>query len=341
METTRRPTMPDVARLAGVSLKTVSRVVNGAPHVRPETEERVRAAVASLGFRPNQIASSLRSGQTSASIGLVIEDLANPFYSTIARAVEAVAAPRFMVVAASSEENPEREVELVASLCTRRVDGLLIVPAGGDHRYLASELEMGTPMVFLDRPPVGVKVDAVVLDNRRGATNAAAHLAERGHTRIALVADSTSIYTMNERLRGYRAGLRGAGLPDDPSLIRLDCHRPAEAEAATDDLLDAPRPPTAIFAANNRSTMGVLRSVWRRGADVEVVGFDDFELADLMPVPFTVVAHDPAAMGRTAAELLLRRIDGEEGAAERIVLPTTLVARGTDVRSSLSVPTRR
>jgi LacI family transcriptional regulator len=329
---TRRPTMPDVARAAGVSVKTVSRVINDEPNVSPTTHERVVAAIGALGFRRNDVARNLRSGTTSSSVGLVIGDLANPFYGSIAQAIQAVAAPRqFMVVVGSSEEGPGREQELVAALLRRRVDGLLITPTGSDQRYLVTEMEMGTPMVFLDRPPVGCRADCVVVDNRRGAKDAVAHLAAQGHRTIAVVGDSLAIPTARERMRGYHEALAVAGLPEDPTLVVLGPHTPAQAEAATDALLERDDPPTAFFTTNNRMTLGVLRSLWRRGHAADVAGFDDFELADLLPIPFMVVAHDPAEMGRRGAELLFARIDAGGGAPakpRRVVLPTTLVPRG-------------
>jgi LacI family transcriptional regulator len=324
--------MPDVARLAGVSVKTVSRVINDEPNVSTATQEKVRAVISDLGFRRNDVARNLRSGTTSSSIGLVIGDLANPFYGAIAQAIEAVAAPRqFMVVVGSSEEGPEREQEVVAALCRRRVDGLLITPTGDDQRYLVSEIEMGTPMVFLDRPPVGAKADSVVIDNRRGAREAVAHLIGRGHRRIGVVGDSFAISTTKERLRGYDDALAAAGIDKDPAIVILGPHDPAQAEAATDALFDQGTPPTAFFTTNNRTTVGVLRALWRRGHEADVAGFDDFELADLLPMPFVVVAHDPAEMGRQGAELLFSRLDAGGSPKlkpRRVVLPTTLVARG-------------
>src|SRR5690349_12190969 len=163
------PTMRDVAREAQVSLKTVSRVVNGEPGVRPDTAERVRAAVERLGFRPNALASALRR-QRSGTIGLVIEDVSNPFYSAITRAVEEDARQRgLLVMAGSSDEDAARERQLVLALCDRRVDGLLVVPASRDHRYLLGELQAGMPAVFMDRPAGGIDVDCVLIDNIGGA----------------------------------------------------------------------------------------------------------------------------------------------------------------------------
>ena len=332
--------MPDVARVAGVSIKTVSRVINNEPAVRSETAERVLAAVAELGFRRNDVARNLRSGRATSSIGLVIGDLGNPFYSSIARVVEEVARGHgSLLVTGSSEENPEREQELVRSLLERRVDGLIVVPTPGDHRFLRAEIDLGTPVVFLDRAARGARADTVLLDNEGGARAAAAHLLDRGHKQVAVLADSLSIPTIAERVAGCRAELeeRGTGLPD--ALLALDVHTPAAASEALGRLLDARSAPTAVFAANNRITVGVIEEVHRRGATLDVVGFDDFELSHLVPVPLHVVAYDVHALGRRAAELLFERIGGHTGRARKVVLPTTLVARGTATEARAATAT--
>src|SRR4051794_29360646 len=216
--------MRHVAERAGVSLKTVSRVINEEGSVAPQTAERVTAAIAELGFRRNDLARSLRQGSTSATLGLVIEDLANPFYSAVAQAVENVARPRgYMLIPGSCEEAPERERELILALLRRRVDALLLVPAGTerDQAWLANELGDETPVVFVDRPPHGIDADAVLVDNAGGAQTAVAHLVAHGHRRIACVADVPKLYTAAERIAGYRAALDAAGLPQDAELLRL------------------------------------------------------------------------------------------------------------------------
>jgi LacI family transcriptional regulator len=325
-----RPTMTDVARAARVSLKTVSRVVNREPGVAQGTAERVEEAIADLGFRRNDLARALRQGQVSRTLGLVIEDVANPFYSAIARGVEEVTRARgLLVIAGSSDEDPERERTLVRLLCERRVDGLVVVPAGNDHAYLLPELRLGTPIVFLDRPPGNVDADAILLDNVGGARAAVLHLLERGHRRIAMIADAPRIFTAVERLRGYREALAEHGLPVDGSLVRLGPHDVSGAEAAARDLLGGPDPPTAIFAGNNRMTLGVLRALAGDGRATALVGFDDVELGELLRVPVTVVAYDAAELGRQGAELVCRRLEGEAGPPERRVLPTELVVRGS------------
>jgi LacI family transcriptional regulator len=322
--------MKDVAQAAGVSLKTVSRVVNGEPGVGASTAERVTEAIAGLGFSRNDLARSLRSARASATLGLIIEDLANPFYSTIARAVEEVARRRgYVVITASSEESGERERELMATLLSRRVEGLLLVPAARDHAYLRPELAMGVQVVFLDRPPAGLTADAVLLDNAGGARAGVEHLLAQGHRRIGLIGDPPELYTLAERVKGYRAALESWGLAFDEGLLRLGAHDVAQAERSTRDLLRLPDPPTALFTANNRVSVGALRALKAEAARVALVGFDDFELADMLPLPVTVVRHDPAEMGRRAAELLFARLDGDGGPPQTIVMETELVVRGS------------
>ncbi|WP_433324047.1 LacI family DNA-binding transcriptional regulator [Spirillospora sp. CA-294931] len=333
-----RPTMREVAAVAGVSLKTVSRVVNDEAGVRPETAAAVRDAIARLGFQRNDLARGLRGGGRTGSIGLVIKDVANPFYSQIARGVEDVArAGGRLVISGSSDEDPERERLLVGSLCERRVDGLLIVPSGAGHAHLATELALGTAVVFLDRPG-GLDVDTVLIDDAGGARDAVAHLARHGHRRIACLIDLPEIYTARERCRGYLEALAARGLAADSALVRTGLHDVPGAERAVTGLLALADPPTAVFAGNNLLAAGALRAIRSAGAPVALVGFDDFELADLLSTPMTVVAHEPAEMGRRGAELLQKRIAGDQGPPERVLLPTRLVVRGS---GELPAPTGR
>jgi LacI family transcriptional regulator len=321
--------MVDVARHAGVSLKTVSRVVNNEPAVAQALVDRVLSAIAELGFRRNDIARNLRSGRVNATVGLLIEEIANPFYATIASvAGEIAAAHQTLLMTASSEEDAERERTLLLELCQRRVDGLLVVPAGADHSYLHREVEMGMALVFLDRPPGDLVADAVLLDNRGGARAGVQRLLADGHTRIGILIDSLTVYTMRERLAGAQAALHGARIRYDETLIRDHVKTPDEAAATVAGLLDQPDPPTAFFATNNRITIGALQELWRRGSDAALVGFDDFELSHLMPRPLTLIASDTRELARTAAELLFRRIAGDRSRPGTTVLPTRLVQRG-------------
>jgi LacI family transcriptional regulator len=322
-----RPTMRHVADMAGVSLKTVSRVINAEAGVTPATAERVTAAIAELGFERNDLAASLRHGRSSSTLGLVIEDVANPFYSAIAQAVEAVARDRgFLLITASAREDAERERELVSALLRRRVDALLIVPAGPDHRYLAASARA----VFLDRPPLGIEADTVLLDDHGGARSAVEHLIAQGHTRIACVADDSELYTMRQRIAGYREALAATGIAEDPSLVQTGNSDVATARAAVERLLQMPDKPTALFTANNRNTIGALHALAGAPNPVALAGFDDFELADLLGT--TVVRADPWKLGEQGAALAFARLDGDDGPPRTVTIPTQLVQRGSGER---------
>ncbi|MGW8376035.1 LacI family DNA-binding transcriptional regulator [Streptomyces sp. ODS28] len=327
-----RPTMKDVAARAGVGLKTVSRVVNGEAGVSPDTERRVQEAITALGFRRNDSARVLRKGRT-ASIGLVLEDLADPFYAPLSRAVEEVArAHGALLINGSSTEDPERERELVLALCARRVDGLIVVPASEDHRYLEPEIAAGVATVFVDRPPGRIDADLVLSDSFAGAREGVAHLIAQGHRRIGFIGDRAGIHTAAERLRGYRAAMEDAGLPVHASWVATGPTDPERVRADAGRLLSGDEPVTALFAGNNRVTVTLVRVLAEsaeRRAPVALVGFDDFELADLLSPPVTVVAQDPAGLGRTAADLLFRRLDGAADAPRRMALPTRLIPRGS------------
>ncbi len=328
-----RATMRDVAALAGVSLKTVSRVVNGETGVSGRLVERVDRAAEQLDFRPNLGARSLRrSDGKTATIGVILENLANPFSGALHRAIEDVARPRGVAVLAGSiDETAERERELVAAFSSRRVDGLIMMPTGADHSYLLLERRAGVALVFIDRPPRALAADVVLADNREGAAAGTAHLLVHGHRRIAFLGDLDTIVTEQERCAGYLDALRDAGIASDPQLVVRGLGTMAAAEAATDALLHQAQPPTALFTAQNLITIGAIRALRRLGRrhDLAVVGFDDFLLADLLEPAVTVVAQDPQTIGRLAAQQLFRRIDGDPTPFAQEVVPTVLIQRGS------------
>ncbi|MDJ0381186.1 LacI family DNA-binding transcriptional regulator [Streptomyces sp. G-G2] len=325
--------MKDVAARAGVGLKTVSRVVNDEPGVTPDTEKRVQDAIEELGFRRNDSARVLRKGRT-ATVGLVLEDLADPFYGPLNRAVEEVArANGALLINGSSAEDPDRERELALALCARRVDGLIVIPSGDDHRYLEPEILAGMATVFVDRPAGRIDADVVLSDSFGGARAGVAHLIAHGHRRIGFIGDHRRIHTATERLRGYRAAMAGAGLAADGAWESLGSTSPERVAAAVTAMLTGPDPVTAVFAGNNRVTVTVVRVLAAAAASgartVALVGFDDFELADLLSPAVTVVAQDPAALGRVATERLFQRLSGADLPPARIELPTRLIARGS------------
>jgi LacI family transcriptional regulator len=308
--------MKDVAALAGVSLSTVSRVVNDA-HVDPALAGRVHEAVRRLGYRRDAAAAGLRrADRASASVGLIVDDVANPFFSAVHRGLEDVARERgVLIFAGSSDGSAVQERQLVTSFSAHGVDGLVIVPAGDDHRYLEPEREAGVPVVFLDRPPQRFVADTVLSDNAGGMRAAAEHLRSAGHTRIAFLGDRARVWTATERL----AACRGIVAPD---LVRMDV---SDSGAVVRELLAAPDPPTALLCGQNQITVGALYALRELALELPVVGFDDVPLGALVGV--TVVAQDPVALGRHAAELLFARLAGDDSAPRRVVVPTRLIVR--------------
>ncbi len=321
----RRPTMKDVATLAQVSLSTVSRFVNGDPG-RPELVARIQDAIDLLGYRRDLTASTLRrADRASASVGVLVADVGNPFFAAVLRGVEEVARARgSLTVAASSDEDPARERDLAAALIARRIDGLIVVPAAEDSSYLRPERQVGVPLAFIDRPPRFLDADTVLSDNAAGTATATRHLLDAGHSRIGFLGDRERIFTCAERLRGYREAIGTV----DPALIRLELDE-AGVEAATRSLLTLPDPPTALLTSQNLLTMGAIRALRRLGAQhrVALVGFDDIPLADAVEPSVTVVAQRPVDLGRRAAELLFDRIDGYDGPSRRMIVETQLIER--------------
>lgn len=327
-----RATMQQVAALAGVSLKTVSRVVNGEPGVSEELALRVRDAVGRLGYRHNLAASNLRRGRRTASIGMLVQDLGNDYCAELLRAVEARARTRrVVVISASLDEEAERERELVNGLVERRIDGLILMPATDDQGYLMPEVHAGLAVVLVDRAPRGMALDAVVADNRAGAAHAVRHLASFGHRRIGFLGDDPSISTATERLAGYRDALDAGGLTLDDALVRTGVRTEDDARAAVTQMLSLDEPPTALFTARNVLTVGAVRAL--RHLDlrdrVGLVGFDDFPTADLLEPGVTCVKQAVVTEGELAIDMLLSRLDGDEGPARVEVVPTTIVARGS------------
>jgi len=286
--------------------------------VDPVLAAKVCRAAAQLNYQPNLTASSLRRGDgRSLMIGLMLGDVASPVSSGIYRSAESMARRRgFGVLAGSLDEDPGQERELASTILLRRADGLIIVPAGHDHSYLRHELDMGTALVFVDRPPRFLAADSVVSDNRDGAAAGVRHLIDHGHRRIAYLGGLTSVFTAQDRYRGYLDSMRQAGLCVDARLARHDLHSVTATEAAVTEILAGQNLPTALFAEQSLATIGVIRALRLAGLhwQVALVGFGDFPLADLLDPPVTVVAQDPGTIGAIAAELLFRRIDGDEPA---------------------------
>lgn len=327
--TAARPTMKDVAARAGVGLKTVSRVVNGEPNVRPETAALVQAAIDDLGFRRNDSAAFLRHG-LSSSIGVVLDDISEPFQSTLTHAVERIAlGAGWAVFAGSFSGDGAHEKSLILTFCARRVEGLVLVPGSGSHAYLIPEMRAGVKVVCVDRPAAGIDADTVLSDNAGGARQGTMHLVDGGHRRIAFIGDRHDIFTARERYSGYQQALAESGIPLDERLVSMSGVEEDAVRAGLHKALDGPDPATALFTGNSLITMTVLRILRGSAYRPALVAQDDFLMFDLLDPGITVVAQDPATMGTQAAELLFRRLGGDDTPKLQVRLATTLILRGS------------
>ncbi len=338
---TRRPTLRDVADIAGVSFKTVSRVVNGEAGVSSELVDRVEAAVADLGYRPDDRARHLRQGGArTGAIGFILVDVANPFFSSTLRGIEEVARSRgYLVLAGSNDGLESRENQLVEAFIARRVDGLIVVPSGAGVGALRTELDRGTPVVFLDLEPNDADVDLVRSDHHGGAKLGTEHLLAHGHTDIAFIGDDPTIFSAAARLQGFRDAMGEAGLRPPAHRIITGRHSSETWRTVIGDHLRMPAPPTAIFTAQNFITVGAAHALH----DLELhhriaqLGFDDIELGDIVDPPISVVPQEPLELGRRAAERLFSRIDGDRRPPTRDILARAVIARGSgEIRPTLA-----
>ncbi|HEY4009439.1 MAG TPA: LacI family DNA-binding transcriptional regulator [Acidobacteriaceae bacterium] len=321
--------MRDVAERAGVGMMTVSRVLNGTAHVREETRERVYRALEELQYRPNLLARALR-GFGTRSIGVILPYLHDPFFASCAGAISTVAKQHaYSVLLATSDESTETETEQLRDLLRHRVEGIIVFPASTGRSRLSDPEFRSTPMVAVDRPVPGAKIDRVVVENQAGARLAVEHLVQHGHRRICFVGLNRRIFTMNARLSGYMKAMQTAGL--EPECF-LDGHDSAATLEFFRSVRARPQPPTAIFAANGLSATHTLSAL--AALDVQVpaemafISFDDFALADVLRPALTVIRQPVQRAGEEAAELLFARLDGQrDGPVQKRTLPIELILR--------------
>jgi LacI family transcriptional regulator len=312
-------TMKDVAERAGVSTTTVSHVINQTRFVSEENRSKVQEAMKALGYQPNAIAKSLRQKSTN-TIGLMISDIANPFFTSLIRGVEDVAnAAGFNLILCNTDEKPEKEYTYLDVLQQKQVDGVIVAPTGENLDYFEALVDNGFPMVFIDRRLEGIACPAVLADNENGSYEAVSHLIGLGHRRIGIVVGLLGVTSTTERLRGYQKALAEHGLPFDKELVLPGKSKVESGREAALQLLALTARPSAIFATNNQMTIGVMRALHEQGVrcpdDMAVVGFDDFEWASAFRPLLTTVAQPVYDMGRVAAETLIERIrnKGETG----------------------------
>jgi LacI family transcriptional regulator len=323
-------TMRQVAERAGVSAKTVSRVMHNDRYVSADVRRRVERAIADLGYVPNVLARTFRSGR-DAVIGVAVPSISDPFFASLTGEVERIARARSVAVLVTSlGENPARERAGVEALLGRRVTGLIMAPVSADQSYLRS-CQDRTTIVFIDRPPAKIVADSVVEDNLGGAHAATAHLIRLGHRRIGFIGDTLAIATTARRVEGYRAALAGAGITHHPELVVLGATSHEESGKAAVGLLALADAPTALLSSNARSSIGIIPALQSMGrTDVAFISYGDFPLASALRPPVTVVDQDPAEVGRTAATRLFERLDHPDRRLKRrIVLPVSLIVRGS------------
>lgn len=325
------PTLADVAKVAGVGVMSVSRVVNGTRKVSPETEEKVRAAIRRIGYEPNEAARVLK-GHRAKILGLIVPDLADPFFATCANAIQEAAREAgymTLMVASGHQANVERQQAEV--MMQRQIAGLIIIPTGLENDYFLNARAEGLPIVSLDRPLENVDADAVLVDNREASMGVVGHLIGHGHKDILCILDEYRMFTKQERLAGYMQAMREAKLTTRVCMVGPISGTVAEQLPAI--LASAPKP-TAIFAASDLLTVQVLRQLQAMHIaipdEIALAVFDDFDAATLITPQITAVRQPVADLGRKAVSLLLQRIEGDSTLpAKQVVLQTELIIRAS------------
>lgn len=331
----RNPRIFEVARSAGVSISTVSRVSNGTAPVGPRTAARVRAAMERLGYSPDALARGL-AARRSHTLGLLITDILMPYFPDIVRgAQEAAEAAGYVVLLGDASVHTASEDLLVKRLLERRIDGLIVASSRTTDEYARQLRSEDVPVVCINGP-LGQFPHAVQIDQRQGARLAVDHLAELGHRRIAHITGPTGVPTRAERLAAFRAALRDRGIAYDPSLVATNVSTIDQSRSATAQLLALADPPTAIFTYNDRLAVGSYQAIRAAGLvigrDVSVVGFDDIPMTEWLDPPLTSVRQPRRDMGRTAVDILLTALRGE-AAPDLVVVQPTLVVRGSTGRA--------
>jgi len=328
-------TLQSIAQQLGVSTSTVSRVLSGQSkkyRISSATEETIRDTAIDLGYIPDQMAKGLRL-RRSFTIGLVIPDISNPFFSMVARSIEREARREgYAIILSDTQESTQIEVESIRLLQSRKVDGFIIFPAGGETQHLIALVGTETPVVMADRYSTELKCPFVVSDNYQGALDATNHLLEQNHTRIACIQGRPGTMVSDERVRGYQDALALHNIPEEDRLIVGDSFGEANGYVSAKLLLSRENPPTAFFLCSNLISLGAMRATFEEGLkipeDVSMISFDDQPYSEYLATPMTVVAQQTREMGQIILKLLMAQIKGDTPArSEGVVLPTKLIYR--------------
>lgn len=323
----------DVAKSAGVSVSTVSHVINKTRFVSEETQTKVLDAMKELKYKPNRLASSLRrKDKRTHTLGLLIPDSANPFFAEVSRGVEdACFEAGYSVFLCNSDDDPQKELNYIEVLLGKQIDGIILVSAGIHNDALALLATNNIPFVLVDREVSGSIIDSVLVNNEEGGCQATEYLIELGHTRIGCIAGPSLINPSAARVQGYRKALSKYNLVQDDSLIVAGDFRAQSGFEATKELLDLDEPPTAIFACNDMMAVGVLHAIDEVGlsvpGDISIVGFDDIPLASFTPPPLTTISQPSQEMGLRAARMVIERIEDANLPPRSETLSTTLITR--------------
>lgn len=325
----------DVAKIAGVSIATVSRVISHPEKVAPATQAHVRKAMKELSYQPNRVARRLRQrGGKRHLLGLIIPDIQNPFFSEMARGVEDVAyANEFAVMLCNSDEDTRKEAFYLDVMRAESADGIILPPINDRDPAVIKLVESGMPIVTVDRSLSDITVDKVEVDNRQGAFDAVAHLIKIGHRRIGLITGRLNISTSRDRKVGYEQALEAGDIAVDATCMRIGDYKQASGATLAEELLALPNRPTALFVANNLMAVGAIEAIHRRKLkipdDIAIIGFDDLPWADALDPPLSVVRQPAYEVGRAAAELLLKRLGNRNSPAAWLRLRPRLILRSS------------
>ncbi|MBA7486656.1 HTH-type transcriptional regulator DegA [subsurface metagenome] len=329
-----RKTLKDVARKAGVSVSVASRALGSYGYVSRESQKKVLGAAEKIGYQSDYIAKGLKTQQTY-TIGLIISDITNSWFTPVVRAIEDVAEQNgYNLILCNSDENPRKEIKYLEVLYGKRIDGLIIAVTGRNPPYLKRLVRSGLPVVLLDRKIKGLPATEVSIDNEYGAYEAVNHLIKLGHQRIGIINGLSRTTVGEDRFRGYKKALEDNDLPLDPSLIKYGDFRMEKAKKATQEFIKMKNRPTALFVANNVMVMGAFKTLRKNKVkipqEMALVGFDDPEWASLTEPPLTAVRQPTYSIGTMACQALLQRIrksDRRRFSEEEIVLKPKLIVR--------------
>ena len=333
-----------IAKAAGVSTATVSRVLNGSDKVREPTAKRVMKVVEEMNYRLDHVARRMKvKAADSLILGLIITDIGNPFFSNVARGVENVAFKnRHVMLICNTDENPEKEKFFLNSMLSEKVSGAIVVPTtgNGNDRFFERLVADGFPMVMVDRRIKNLNVDSVSIHNESGAYQAVQRLVRNGHKRIGIICGIKGLSNTEERFEGYKKALKEAGIPISKELITYGNYVESGGREATETLLSLGNPPTAVFSTNNLMTLGCIKELYKRKisipGEMALIGFDDSTWAEALIPPLTTVKQPGYELGMNAAELLIKRLNNPDSSTINIVLNPELVVRESCGSKSIS-----